>query len=191
MWKHTYIIYAHGSAHILLRTRALLIYMKNRYLHDITQIQAYYVYTATPMPTTCIIYCFACFGVSSVSPMGGIYCQLVILLITVLLRIFGPSRSRCAILRALTDPNMAVFVTCKSICMVIGPATSNRFALLPVEPCSLVPCLNSGGGSKVLKQTRVIFNDPHATTWNHSRNGLVRCDIGTLIRHPSVEVGWE
>jgi len=37
-----------------------------------------------------------------------------------------------------------------------------------VEPCSLVSCLNSGGGSKVLIPT------PRLVKGNHSRSGLVQ-----------------
>ena len=79
--KHKDMIYARGRAHILFRTRAVLICMKNRYLNHITQIQAYHAHTAAAMLTTCIIYCF---GVSSVSPTSGIFYQLVIFLITVM-----------------------------------------------------------------------------------------------------------
>ena len=49
-WQCTYFVEDTCIAHLL--------YMNNRQLHHITQIHAYYVYTAAPMPTTCIIYCF-------------------------------------------------------------------------------------------------------------------------------------
>ena len=50
--KHKDMIYARGRAQILFRTRAVLICMKNRYLHHITQIQAYHAHTAAAMLTT-------------------------------------------------------------------------------------------------------------------------------------------